>query len=98
MESGRPREEWVAAVEDEECWLLGFESRDGRLLWCGCGLGGSPEEKNAQTVMAILKSKNTQTKENKEKKKNLKNECSISSFVDPDWFIPDLDQGLKLRK
>jgi hypothetical protein len=50
MESGRPREEGVAAVGDDAWWLLGFESRDGRLLWCGCGLGGSPEEKIAITV------------------------------------------------
>jgi hypothetical protein len=71
MESGRPREEGVsAAVDDDEWWLLGFESRDGRLLWCGCGLGGSPEEKNAKTILA-MKMKNlgtisvpgTQTKE-----------------------------------
>ncbi len=60
MESGRPREEGVAAaVVDDAWWLLGFESRDGRLLWCGCGLGGSPEEKKYENCcMAILKSKN----------------------------------------
>jgi hypothetical protein len=46
MESGRPREEGVAAVDDDAWWLLGFESRDGRLLWWGSGLGGSPGEKS----------------------------------------------------
>jgi hypothetical protein len=45
MESGRPREEGVAVAVDDAWWLPGFESLDGRLLWWGCGLGGSPEEK-----------------------------------------------------
>jgi hypothetical protein len=62
MESGRPREEGVAvAVDDDAWWLLGFESRDGRLLWCGCGLGGRPEKK--RKLLAILKLKNQENKE-----------------------------------